>query len=51
MTQPDLLEVTGVRTPEEKGITPTFVQLKSVRRHNDPRAAVAAVPESGRRIG
>merc|ERR1719298_94157 len=38
-----LEKVTGVRTPEEKGITPTFVQLKSVRRHNDPRAAVAAV--------
>merc|ERR1719182_1128518 len=38
-----LEKVTGVRTPEDKGITPTFVQLKSIRRHNDPRAAVAAV--------
>merc|ERR1719389_1218472 len=38
-----LEKVTGVRAPEDKGITPTFVQLKSIRRHNDPRAAVAAV--------
>merc|ERR1719405_398911 len=36
-----LEKVTGVRTPEEKGVT--LVQLKSIRRHNDPRAAVAAV--------
>jgi len=36
-----LEKVTGVRTPEDKGVT--FVQLKSIRRHNDPRAAVAAV--------
>merc|ERR1719465_352873 len=36
-----LEKVTGVRTPDSKGIG--FVQLKSIRRHNDPRAAVAAV--------
>merc|ERR1719321_1883599 len=40
-----LTKVTGVRTPEEKGVT--FVQvgnvLKSVRRHTDPRAAIVAV--------
>merc|ERR1719235_2849257 len=40
-----LEKVTGVRTPEEKGVT--FVQvgnvLKSVRRHTDPRAAIVAV--------
>merc|ERR1719421_2769444 len=40
-----LEKVTGVRAPEDKGITPTFTQLKAVqiRRHNDPRAAVVAV--------
>ena len=30
---PDLLEVTGVRTPEEKGVT--LVQLKSIRRSTE----------------
>ena len=29
--------MTGVRTPEEKGITPTFVQLKSIRRSTKKR--------------
>merc|ERR1719271_1720291 len=41
-----LEKVTGVRAPEDKGITPTFfTQLKAVqiRRHSDPRAAVVAV--------
>merc|ERR1719163_2334383 len=40
-----LEKVTGVRAPEDKGITPTFTQLNSVkvRKHTDPRAAVIAV--------
>merc|ERR1719321_807182 len=37
-----LEKVTGVRTPEDKGIT-LFLQLGSVRKHQDPRAAVIAV--------
>merc|ERR1719218_394385 len=40
-----LEKVTGVRTPEEKGVV--FTQLKSVAvrrsRHTDPRAAIVAV--------
>merc|ERR1719321_2364649 len=38
-----LEKVTGVRTPEDKGVV--FTQLKSVavRRHEDPRAAIVAV--------
>merc|ERR1719487_2626013 len=36
-----LEKVTGVRAPEEKGVVLT--QLGQVRRHTDPRAAVAAV--------
>merc|ERR1719240_786343 len=39
-----LEKVTGVRAPEDKGIeTTVFTQLKSVRKHTDPRAAVVAV--------
>merc|ERR1719446_1327029 len=33
-----LEKITGVRTPESKGITPTFVQLS--KRINNPRAAI-----------
>jgi hypothetical protein len=36
-----LEKVTGVRAPEDKGIT--LIQLGSVRKHKDPRAAVVAV--------
>jgi len=39
-----LEKVTGVRAPEDKGISSTvFVQLMSVRKHTDPRAAIVAV--------
>jgi chromosome segregation ATPase len=40
-----LEKVTGVRSPEEKGITPTFTQLKAVqvRKHKDPTAGIIAV--------
>merc|ERR1719159_2301513 len=36
-----LTKVTGVRTPEEKGVT--LVQLGQVRKHKDPTAGVLAV--------
>merc|ERR1719487_309804 len=38
-----LEKVTGVRTPEEKGVVLTQLRSVKVRRHKDPRAAVIAV--------